>query len=129
MADFIFDDCELSRNQAEKVLNDTLKGADDGELFLERGASESLAFDDGRLKNASYDSSRGFGLRCVAGETTGFAQGTDMTPAALSRAAEAVSLAKADHDVAISADDPRRTNIKLYPDIDPIAEPAFGTRD
>ena len=128
MADFIFDDCELSRNQAEKVLNETLNGADDGELFLERGASESLTFDDGRLKNASYDSSRGFGLRCVAGETTGFAQGTDMTPAALGRAADAVSLAKADHEVSVSADDPRRTNIKLYPDIDPIAEPAFGPK-
>ena len=128
MADIIFDDCELSRNMAEKVLNDTLKGADDGELFLERGASESLTFDDGRLKNASYDSSRGFGLRCVAGETTGFAQGTDMTQAALARAADAVGLAKANHEVTTHAADPRRTNIKLYPDIDPIADPAFGPK-
>lgn len=128
MADFIFDDCELSRNMAEKVVNDTLNGADDGELFLERGASESLTFDDGRLKNASYDSSRGFGLRCVAGETTGFAQGTDMTEAALKRAADAVGLAKASHEVSTTANDPRNTNKKLYPDIDPIAEPAFGPK-
>ena len=128
MADFIFDDCDLSRNVAEKLLNESLKGADDGELFLERGAIESLTFDDGRLKNASYDSSRGFGLRCVVGETTGFAQGTDMTKAALTRAADAVGLAKAGHESKDYAASPRRTNTKLYPDIDPIAEPAFGPK-
>jgi len=124
MADFIFDDCDLDANTAQKVLDDTLKGADDGELFLERGASESLTFDDGRLKTASYDSSRGFGLRCVAGETTGFAQGTDMSADALNRAANAVSLAKAGHENAKTA----RTNTRLYPDIDPIADPDFGPK-
>jgi TldD protein len=128
MADFIFDDCELSRNSAQKVVNDTLNGADDGELFLERSASESLTFDDGRLKTASFDTTRGFGLRCVVDETTGFAQGTDMTEAALGRAASAVSLAKAGHEAKPYADAPRRTNRRLYPDIDPIADPEFGPK-
>lgn len=128
MADFIFDDCELNRNAAQKVVDETLKGAQDGELFLERGASESLTFDDGRLKNASFDTTRGFGLRCVADETTGFAQGTDMTEAALKRAASAVSLAKDGHEVQPYSASPRRTNTRLYPDIDPIAEPEFGPK-
>jgi TldD protein len=43
-------------------------GAEDGELFLERRRSEALVFDDGRVKNASYDASEGFGLRAVKGE-------------------------------------------------------------
>ena len=79
MSDFIFSDCDLSQNEAQDITDTALKGADDGELFIERSANESLTFDDGRLKTASFDTSRGFGLRCVAGETTGFAQGTDMT--------------------------------------------------
>jgi predicted Zn-dependent protease len=48
-------------------------GADDGELFLERRRSEALVFDDGRVKNASYDASEGFGLRAVRGEVAGYA--------------------------------------------------------
>lgn len=128
MSDFLFSDCELSLKQAETITNETLKGADDGELFLERGASESLTFDDGRLKTANFDTSRGFGLRCVAGETTGFAQGTEMTPAALQRAAQAVTLAKAGYENAVQSPSPKRTNISLYPDIDPTDNPEFGPK-
>ncbi len=127
MRDFIFEDCELDANLAQKHVDTALSGADDGELFIERSASESLTFDDGRLKTASFDTSRGFGLRCVAGETSGFAQGTEMTSAALGRAVDAVSMAKHGHEGRLSPP-PARTNLKLYPDIDPIAAPNFGLK-
>ncbi|HHI88665.1 MAG TPA: metalloprotease TldD, partial [Hellea balneolensis] len=122
--DFVFEDCDLTPQLAEAILDDVLLDADDGELFLERGTSEALSFDDGRLKTASFDTSRGFGLRCVAGETTGFAQGTELTSAALRRAASAVSLAKqgkAGHQAA----HPPRTNRALYPAINPVETPGF----
>ena len=61
----------LDRSAAERLVADAAAGADDGELFLEYRASEALAFDDGKLKTASYDLSQGFGLRAVADETTG----------------------------------------------------------
>lgn len=125
MADFVFDDSALSADAAQGTLDSALRGADDGELFVERGVSEALTFDDGRLKSASFDSSRGFGLRCVAGETSGFAQSTDLTPAALSRAASAVVMAKDGYSGTMSAA-PARTNRALYPDIDPVEAPAFG---
>ncbi|MEE9346937.1 MAG: metalloprotease TldD [Robiginitomaculum sp.] len=125
MSDYIFDDCDLSASGAQAVLDEMLRGADDGELFLERGSSEGLTFDDGRLKTASFDTSRGFGLRCVAGETTGFAQSTDMSLGALQRAASAASIAKAGYAGTASAH-PARTNKMLYPDIDPVANPDFG---
>jgi len=76
---------------------------------------------DGRLRNASFDTSRGFGLRCVAGETSGFAQGTELTPAALTRAANAVSLAKDGYSGMASAA-PARTNAHLYPDIERVVQ-------
>jgi len=127
MSDFIFEDCGLDPQTAQKHVDAALSGADDGELFIERSASESLTFDDGRLKTASFDSSRGFGLRCVAGETSGFAQGTEMTSAALGRAVDAVSMAKHGHEGKLALP-PARTNTKLYPDIDPIAAPNFGVK-
>jgi TldD protein len=127
MTDFVFDDSALDAQTAQSELDEALRGADDGELFVERSASESLTFDDGRLKTASFDTSRGFGLRCVAGETSGFAQSTELSAGALSRAASAVSLSKQGYNgTAVPA--PRRTNTALYPDIDPVASPGFGVK-
>ena len=127
MTDNIFDGCDLTASQAQSVVDDLMRGADDGELYIERGSSEALTFDDGRLKTASFDSSRGFGLRCVAGETTGFAQSTDMTLGALTRASSAAAIAKSGYEGVASAA-PARTNAKLYPDVDVVANPGFGAK-
>jgi TldD protein len=51
--------------------------ADDGELFLEYRQSEALVFDNGRLKQATYDTSQGFGLRAVKDEAVGYAHASD----------------------------------------------------
>ena len=115
---------DLDLDSALPVLDNALKGADDGELFLERGVSESFVFDDGRLKTAAYDATRGFGLRCVAGESTGYAHSSEMTVEALRRAAEAVQAAKRGHTGTWSGD-PRRTNAKLYGEADPTGQPGF----
>ncbi len=42
-----------------------LKGADDGELFLEYRQSEMLVFDNGHLKQATYDTAQGFGHQAM----------------------------------------------------------------
>ncbi len=115
---------DLDLDSAKSVLDDALTGADDGELFMERGVSEMFVFDDGRLKTASYDATRGFGLRCVAGESTGYAHSSEMTLDSLRRAADAVQAAKRGHSGILAAD-PRRTNAKLYGDADPTASPGF----
>ena len=66
----------IDQETALGLLQDATKGADDGELFLERRKSEVLSFDDGRVKTASFDASEGFGLRAVKGETAGYAHST-----------------------------------------------------
>jgi TldD protein len=71
--DLFFSQTGLDRSRVEGLVDETLKGADDGELFLEYRQSEALAFDDGRLKTATFDTTQGFGLRTVAGESTGYA--------------------------------------------------------
>ena len=40
----------MDRSRVQTIVDDALNGADDGELFLEYRQSESLAFDDGRLR-------------------------------------------------------------------------------
>lgn len=114
-------------SEAQSILNGALAGADDGELFLERTESESLVFDDGRLKSASYDAVEGFGLRVVAGETAGYAHSNEISIAAMRRAAETASLAKRGH-AAVVAEAPRATNQKLYGEIDPLASPSFSDK-
>ena len=69
--DIFFNRADLDRDQTERLVAESLNGADDGELFLEYRQSESLAFDDGRLKTAAFDTSQGFGLRAIAGEARG----------------------------------------------------------
>ena len=96
----IFDTAGVDRERALGLLADAVSGADDGELYLERSESEALLFDDGRLKSAAYDSTEGFGLRVVAGETTGYAHASEVSQAAIGRAA--ASAAAASTAVAVS---------------------------
>ena len=79
------------------MVDEALAGCDDGELFLEYEQSESLAFDDGKLKSASYDTTQGFGLRSVAGEATGFAHASALDEQALKRAVATVKAVRAGH--------------------------------
>ena len=118
---------EFDAEDAARVLEACLAGADDGELFIETGASESLAFDDGRLKIASFDSDRGFGLRGVFGERTGFAHSSDPTLEALRRAGETAAAARKGA-TAVMAPPPPRTNQRLYGDADVIAAPGFEAK-
>ncbi|MGB7242810.1 MAG: metalloprotease TldD [Sulfitobacter sp.] len=123
-APFLPFDTNLDRDTALSILRAATNGADDGELFFERRRSEALVFDDGRLKTASYDASEGFGLRAVCGEVTGYAHSTEISQAALTRAAQTARLAVGDGG-GTWADGPVPTNIKLYTDQDPIAGAEF----
>ncbi|NDC58591.1 MAG: metalloprotease TldD, partial [Alphaproteobacteria bacterium] len=79
---------------AQQRLAEAAHGADDAELFLECSRSESFLWDDGRMKSATYDSTQGFGLRVVAGETAGYAHASALDDGSIDRAAEAAAAAK-----------------------------------
>jgi TldD protein len=112
---------------ASAILAGALKGADDGEIFAERSHSEFFMFDDGRLKSASYDSTEGFGLRVVAGESVGYAHASEISLPAVKRAAASAALAKRGYS-GVAAEGPRPTNRRLYGDDDPLASPGFGDK-
>src|SRR5690348_4697082 len=80
----------LERTRLRRLLAHGLEAADDGELFLEYRQSEALIFDNGRLKQATYGTTQGFGLRAVKAEAVGYAHGSELSEPALARAADAV---------------------------------------
>ncbi|HEM47034.1 MAG TPA: metalloprotease TldD, partial [Alphaproteobacteria bacterium] len=51
----------MDRSAIERTVARALKGADDGELFLEYSQSEAISLDDGRIRSASFDTAQGFG--------------------------------------------------------------------
>ncbi|WP_406721276.1 metalloprotease TldD [Thioclava litoralis] len=118
---------QLDEERALAVLREATSGADDGELFLERRRSEALVFDDGRVKNASYDAAEGFGLRAVRGEVSGYAHSTELTESALKRAAETARLAVGAGGGTM-APPPQGTNLRLYSDTDPMSDATFATK-
>jgi TldD protein len=125
--DLFFARAGMDRRRVQASVEDALSGADDGELYLEYRQSESFAYDDGRLKAASFDTTQGFGLRAVAGEATGFAHASEISEEAIRRAVETVRAVSRGHS-GVLAQGPARTNAKLYADVDPLGSAAFETK-
>jgi hypothetical protein len=123
----ILDTAGVDRDRALSHLTAAVNGADDGELYLEHSESESLVFDDGRLKSASYDVGEGFGLRVVAGETSGYAHASEVSEPAIARAAASAAAAKRGYSGVADAG-PRGTNARLYGEDDVVNGLAFGAK-
>jgi TldD protein len=123
----LLDRAGINRQAARRHLDRGLEGADDGELYLEYAQSEMLVFDNGRLKQATYNTDQGFGLRAVKDEAVGYAHSSDLSEAALARAAEAVRAVKGGYSGRY-AEAPGRTNLRLYGDDNPLGAPPFETK-
>ncbi len=125
---WFFDKTDIDRARIENIVNNTLHGFDDGELFLEYCQSESISFDNGKIRNASFNTMQGFGLRSVYGEEVGFAHSNEISEAAIKRAAGTVSSIKHDgksNHVELNSND----NIKpLYMTDNPIDGVEFAKK-
>src|SRR4051812_5531248 len=122
-----FERAGLDRGRIESTVADSLKGADDGELYLEYAQSEALSYDDGKLKSASFDTTQGFGLRAVSGETHGYAHASELSEAAIKRAAETVKAVHAGRGGTLDVA-PAGTNRHLYDPDNPIALVPFESK-
>ncbi len=125
--DSLIDQFDISGEAVRRIVAETVSGADDGELYLEKSQSEALMFDNGRLKTANFNTDQGFGLRAVAGEASGYAHSSELSEAALARAADAVSAVKGGHS-GVLAEPPQRTNRHLYGEENPILAPSFEAK-
>src|ERR1700720_992390 len=123
----LLDRANLDRDQVRHQVARGLEGADDGELFLEYAQTEALMFDNGRLKQATYDTSQGFGLRAVKDDAVGYAHSSDVSLPALIRAADAVAAVRSGYGGTFAAA-PAHTNVRLYGDENPLDAPGFESK-
>jgi TldD protein len=114
-----FERTGMNPARIEALVTQSLAGMDDGELYLEYSQSESLALDDGRIKSASFDTSQGFGLRAVADEAAGYAHASELSEAAIRRAAATVRAVGGGYSGVMSAA-PVGTNRSLYTEENPL---------
>ena len=122
-----FTDTDLTREQAEQLVSETLKNCDDGELFFESSKSESFILDDQKIKNTSYDTSIGYGLRAVTEDVTAFAHSNEISKTSLSDSSKKIlSSLKNKNGKLDSA--PTRSNSKMYSDINPIEAKPFNEK-
>ena len=111
----------------EALVDHSLAGMDDGELYLEYSQSESLALDDGRIKSASFDTTQGFGLRAVAGEAAGYAHASELSEEAIRRAAATVRAVASGYSGVLGAPPPG-TNRSLYTEQNPLGLVDLGAK-
>src|SRR3984893_11897716 len=123
----LLDRANLDRDSVRHQIARGLEGADDGELFLEYSQTEALMFDNGRLKQATYDTSQGFGLRAVKDDAVGYAHSSDVSVAALIRAADAVAAVRGGYAGSFAAPPPH-SNVRLYRDDNPLDAAPFETK-
>jgi len=118
---------DLDGGRIDDMVSNALAGADDGELFLEYRQSESLHFDDGRLKAAATDTAQGFGLRAVAGDATAYAHASELSEAAIARACATVGQVARGAGGTL-AGPPPGTNQVLYGPQNPLDAPDFAAK-
>ena len=127
MTDPLIDRFDIDRRALERIVGDALAQAEDGELYLEYSESETLSFDNGRLRSGSYGTGEGFGLRAVSGEASAYAHAGELSEAALKRAASAVRDVTGERSGAV-VETPPRTNRTLYTDANPLLSPGFDEK-
>jgi TldD protein len=125
--ELFFNRAGLDRAKTEGIVDDALRDADDGELYLEYCQAEGVTYDDGRVRNASFDTMQGFGLRAIADEATGYSHSAELNEAAIKRAGNTVRAVQAGHSGTL-AEGPSGTNRSLYVDENPLGQMDFEAK-
>ncbi|MBH69557.1 MAG: metalloprotease TldD [Rhodospirillaceae bacterium] len=125
--EIFFQNENLDQTRLTRIVEDSIGNFHDGELFLEYLQSEALIFDDGRLKTATFDTSKGFGLRSIMGEARGYAHSSELSENSIKRAANTVKAVKHGYE-GTAAHDPISTNTSLYTDDNPLLGMDFSEK-
>tara|TARA_B100000686_G_C16706497_1_gene926594 strand:+ start:135 stop:1568 length:1434 start_codon:yes stop_codon:yes gene_type:complete len=125
--DLFFNSSDLDEVSVSNLVTSSLHGMDDGELFLEYCQSEALVFDDGRLKSSSFNTDRGFGIRGIFGESTGYAHSSEISTDSIRLSSEAIQEVRSGYSGNISTS-PSKTNKTLYPNINPLTQVPFNQK-
>ena len=122
-----FEKSDLSRNEAENIISDTLKKCDDGELYLENSKSENIVLDDDKIKNSNYNSDLGFGFRAVSGEVVAYSHSNEISKNSLKKSSENLKSTLKSSNGAYNYSIPK-SNTKYYENLNPIEEKTLNSK-
>ena len=122
-----FNKADLSRNDAEKIISETLNNCDDGELYLENSKSESILLDDGKIKNSTYSSDLGYGLRAITGEVVAYSHSNEISKDSLKRSAENLKSTLKSAKGAYNHSIPKSNN-RYHENINPIEQKSLNSK-
>mgnify|MGYP001161464176 FL=1 len=104
----------------KKITHDVdklMSSYEDGELFIEEVYSENILLDDNKIKSASYDNDKGFGLRAVNEDVIKFFHSSELNEASIKKALKSISYSK--HKT-LPEKNYKKTNKKLYKASNPL---------
>ena len=110
---------ELENIKTLKKVDELFNNYDDGDLFLEKTYTENFVYDDNKVKNASFNEDKGFGLRVIKEDSIGFAHCSDLNEVTLKNAIEMVS--KIDKSKSFNQIVPNKCHRSLYSDKNPLS--------
>ena len=113
--------------KVESQIDQLLGDYDDGELFVEEVFSENILFDDNKIKNASYDQDRGFGLRAVFDDSVCFTHNSDLNEESINAAVKFLKSSK-NHNIQGSNPTNLKSNKSLYTNENPINSICLATK-
>ena len=117
-----FHQTDINKQKTISLVQDTLHNAEDGDLFFEFVENETLSFDDGRLKSATYNQKSGFGFRGISGEVDIFARSDQLSTDSLIRASKLVKKIKSNYSGNTNISSKNLNNNYLYINKNPIEE-------
>ena len=122
-----FNKSDLTRNDVDNIVSDTLKNCDDGELYLEDTKSESILLDDNKIKSSNYSSDLGFGFRAVSGEIVAYSHSNEISRESLKNSSASLKSTLKSKNGLYNHEIPK-SNKKFYDDIDPIDQKTLNSK-
>ena len=122
-----FDNSDLIRNDVDKIVSDTLKNCDDGELYFEDSKSESILLDDNKIKSSNYSSDLGFGFRAISDDIVAYSHSNEISKDSLNNSSANLKSTLKSSKGTYNHEIPK-TNNKFYDDINPIDEKTLKSK-
>ena len=123
-SDSLLQPFDLKINDLEEIIGRTMsRSIDESDIFLQSIQEESWLLEDGIVKAGDFRIDRGFGLRVLSGEKTGFSFSNDIKLKTLLKAAHSAKNIVRSYSRKITTNIPHKTfthPLCLYPSSNPV---------
>ena len=122
-----FNNSDISKNDVDEIVSETLNSCDDGELYLEDSKTESIMLDDNKIKSSSYATDLGFGFRAISGEVIAYSHSNEISKDSLKQSSANLKSTLKSISGTYNHSIPK-TNKKFYEEINPIEDKDLNSK-